>query len=1293
MNLLANRLRICLSIYTVYIFISSIFFNPLVAQQLAFPGAEGFGKFTTGGRGGRVIEVTNLNDDGPGSLRDALKQTGARTIVFRVGGTIVCNSPLVISDGDVTIAGQTAPGGGIAIRGAELRIVASNVIVRYIRVRPGDSTDGITNEDGIRVISFSGKRTQNVIIDHCSVTWGKDEMMEIGGIGPGSNVRNVTVQNSIIGENINTHYGLLLWNDAKNISVIKNLFVHNSERNIRSSTCTSTFEMVNNLVYGYKAGTIPTYENHFDIIGNVYKTNPNVNTVGRTISISASLNNCPDSNIGLTRAYIKNNLQDGQEASVSAELNPYLKNSNVVTSGVVPMPANQVEQFVLANVGANLPKRDAVDIRLVNDVKNRTGGFKSSTSSAGGYPNIEAGTAYKDTDKDGMSDVWESANGLNPNDASDRNGDKNGNGYTNLEDFLNSLTGNTTTEEEPANLPPTIKIDSPNHQSTFPKGSSLTIKTTANDEDGTIRKVEFFVNNQKVGEDVTLPFQLTRTFNETGTFTLTAKATDNNGATKTSAGVTITIENEENQLPTVILTSPGHESTIDLGTSVLVRADAQDPDGTVSKVEFYANNVKIGENTQAPYQVYFVVEEPGNVDFKAVVTDNKGATATSEINTVTVKETENQAPSVTLINPADNATYFAEEEFTLIAEASDADGSIAKVVFYIGGSKYAELTKAPYEIKNFDFNNPGTYRISVTAFDDKGAATSSETHTVTAVLPENTLPTVKITAPADKANFDQGATITLKADASDTDGTITKVEFFLFDEKLGEKNSAPYELEGLLLETEGSYEFTAVATDNRGGKTTSSIVSITVSEPVSNQLPSVSITSPEVNSIFTVGDKITISANASDKDGSVAKVEFFITGKKVGEDTTAPYQVSNVELNTSGRFFITAVATDNLGAKRSTAGHGITVEDIKNQLPTVEVTSPAVNSTFQIGNAITIEANASDSDGTIAKVEFFVAGRKVGEDSTAPYQVSNITLTSEGRVFINARAIDNLGGVKQSSGVGINVVPSNVAPEVRVLSPASGAVYFAGDVIAIDAEASDSDGLVTKVEFFVNGSKIGEDTTAPYQFAGYQLSSEGTYSLSAVATDNEGATANSGVVEVVVGEKPNAVPVANIISPNSGEKFKAGDIITIKAEARVEDGTIVKVEFFVNDTKIGESTEAPYQLNHVIQQEGTYLVSVRATDNKGEYNYSSSEEIIIGNSLDELNVTVYPNPFVNELNIQAPFNGSYTYQLANASGQTLKYEGFEGNSKKINISGLPKGIYFLIVSDYTNTVTKTVIKK
>jgi hypothetical protein len=417
--------------------------GPLDDELKAFPGAVGFGRHATGGRGGRVVYVTNLDDSGPGSLRDALEMTGPRTIIFRVGGTIEATDYLSIGsdNGDVTIAGQTAPGDGIAIKGAELRIQSSNTIVRYLRVRPGDGTTG-SNEDGVRVVSYSGRLVEDVIIDHTSVTWAKDELVSFGGIGDGSRVSDVTIQNSIIGENIDTQYGLLLWRRATNVTVYGNLFVHNKERSIRASTCSNSFEMINNVVYGFTAATRPTYENVFSVIGNVYSTNPGIDDRFETIRLEASTNNCPDGQIDQTQAYVVDNSLDGGAATISSNLTGRLLGAAAIDSQVAALPVEQVFDHVLADVGANLPASDAVDRRLIDETRQRTGGYPSSVAEAGGYPDLAGGEPYPDADKDGMDDNWERSKGLDPQDGADGAEDRNGDGYTNLDEFLHHLTVN-----------------------------------------------------------------------------------------------------------------------------------------------------------------------------------------------------------------------------------------------------------------------------------------------------------------------------------------------------------------------------------------------------------------------------------------------------------------------------------------------------------------------------------------------------------------------------------------------------------------------------------------------------------------------------------------------------------------------------------------------------------------------------------------------------------------------------------------------------------------------------------
>ncbi|WMI67276.1 hypothetical protein [Mangrovimonas sp. YM274] len=438
-----------------FLFFFSIF---SYSQQIAFPSAEGFGKYASGGRGGSVIKVTNLNDSGSGSLRAALTASGTRTIVFEVGGTITLNSNIYVTSGNLTIAGQTAPGGGILIKGGMVQFEASNIIVRHIRFRSGPSAGSGT--DSVSITAWSGNTVENVIFDHCSISWGDDENFNIRGVGSGI-VRKVTLQNSIISE---SGYGVLGSANTYNLSFYKNLFAHNSERNIRTNypvSGTMDFEMVNNLIYGFRYSTMPSLGAKFTVLNNKYKKSSQVSMSSGAVVEGTS------SGAGVasqTYAYINGNILAQGASQNNSALNPYLESSPFSSTGIEALSASSLEGQILQTVGANLPSRDAVDTRIINQYNAGNGTLASS----GIYPTIANGTAATDSDNDGMPNSWELANGLNPNDASDRNIVQ-PDGYTNLEYYLNGMTLGNGNETITANA---------GEDQTICEGESVTLTAT-----------------------------------------------------------------------------------------------------------------------------------------------------------------------------------------------------------------------------------------------------------------------------------------------------------------------------------------------------------------------------------------------------------------------------------------------------------------------------------------------------------------------------------------------------------------------------------------------------------------------------------------------------------------------------------------------------------------------------------------------------------------------------------------------------------------------------------------------
>ncbi|KAH8163291.1 hypothetical protein CIB48_g4980 [Xylaria polymorpha] len=403
---------------------------PQVSGLLAFPGAEGFGREAVGGRTGSVYHVTNLADEGTGSFRDAVSEAN-RIVVFDVGGTINITDRVVVSK-NIHIAGQTAPGGGITIYGNGLSWSnANDAIVRYIRFRMGKSGD--SGKDGITIAD--GK---NMIFDHVSVTWGRDETFSING-----DVTNVSIQDSIIGQGLDTHScGGLIQTDG-GVSLFRNLYIDNKTRNPKVK---GVNDFQNNVVYnwggggGYIAGDSDG-QSYANIINNYFISGPTTSvtafTRGNANFHGYVSNNFYDSD--------KNGVLDGTALCVKTAC--YSDMDIVATKFDYPGPTTlrspqDAVTYVLNNVGATYPSRDAVDAHLVAEVRSwgKTGQLisdeKASPMYGPGY--IAGGAKPTDTDGDGIPDAWEQANGLNPQDPSDamKIGSS---GYANIEVYVNSL--------------------------------------------------------------------------------------------------------------------------------------------------------------------------------------------------------------------------------------------------------------------------------------------------------------------------------------------------------------------------------------------------------------------------------------------------------------------------------------------------------------------------------------------------------------------------------------------------------------------------------------------------------------------------------------------------------------------------------------------------------------------------------------------------------------------------------------------------------------------------------------
>lgn len=444
------------------------------AQTPAFPSAEGFGRFAKGGRGGQVIHVTNLNDSGPGSFRAAVEASGPRTVVFDVSGNIDCRNSIEIINPYLTIAGQTAPGEGVTVM-CQLTPKANDLIIRHIRVRPGVVGPGTRHPNlapgsasGMSVIgqgceSRAKGPVNNVILDHVSISWTSDDLSGVYCTG----VDNITYQNSIIAESIQYHDGV--WqgkgflmggtysaNTSMHVSFHHNLLANNQDRN--PFVHAGQLDFVNNVIYNHANPSVfaPfTGQISINAVGNYYIRGPislqNLPPNG-TIRLHGGAD-VPSNYKAASSIYVNGNLDTVSRPNDSLPQDAVLWKMDggfTVSATRLNFPmvtttsAGIAKEQVLAGAGASKPARDATDARIVNAVLTGTGKYIAQDPAkelAGGYPvlPIVQRPAGYDSDRDGMPDQWEAANGLSTN-VADEKADPDGDGYTNLEEFLNDTT-------------------------------------------------------------------------------------------------------------------------------------------------------------------------------------------------------------------------------------------------------------------------------------------------------------------------------------------------------------------------------------------------------------------------------------------------------------------------------------------------------------------------------------------------------------------------------------------------------------------------------------------------------------------------------------------------------------------------------------------------------------------------------------------------------------------------------------------------------------------------------------
>lgn len=705
-----------------------------------------------------------------------------------------------------------------------------------------------------------------------------------------------------------------------------------------------------------------------------------------------------------------------------------------------------------------------------------------------------------------------------------------------LSDLVDIIVGNEL---------PIVALTSPLGGATYDALAMIILEALATDGDGMVTAVEFFANGVKIGEDLAAPFAFDWSGVPSGSYALTARATDNFGSIVTSGTVPVTVTNAVNAAPAIVLTTPVAGSIVIAGAPLALTATASDADGIVQLVEFFDGANKLGEDGTAPFTWTWPAVPLGGHTLSARARDNDGGVTTSLVVAISavapppptfsysqnfnsmgssgqnppagwsIRNAVGSATTWSTSVPAANVAGMVTVAGTLLASNSPTAGNIRGYNSSVSGSTSDRvLSTCPtgnagsaiqLQLSNTSGGPLVTLNLGYVIYRDNASSGANE-------LPGFWL----------FYSLDGGATWTnvaaLNPVLSGTSGvvvpntvgatTVPSTLIYL---------PSPWNAGATLLfrwvdDNANSFTDQVIGLNN---------VTLTGSGPVTgNTPPAVVLTAPANNAVFTAPINLTLTATASDLDGSVARVEFFQGATKLGEDLNAPYTFSwlNVPL---GSHLLTARATDNTNATTTSSVATLTIQPPPNLAPAVALTFPANNASFTAPANLTLTATANDTDGVVTRVEFFAGDTELGEDTLAPFEFT-WTNVPVGAFVLTARAVDDDGATTPSAAVSIVVNGAvNLAPVVTLTAPGAGADFVAPAAITLAANATDADGTVARVEYFQGATKLGETTSLPHEFL-WENVPAGAYLLTARATDAAGATTTSAPVAITVAANPAA---------------------------------------------------------------------------------------------------------------------------------------------------------------------------
>ncbi|MDN5203135.1 T9SS type A sorting domain-containing protein [Fulvivirgaceae bacterium BMA10] len=1343
-----------------------LFSTSLRAQQLAFPGAEGFARFVSGGRGGTVIYVTNLNDSGTGSLRAALEASGTRTVLFKVSGTIVLESPIRIRSGNLTIAGESSPN-GITTRKSPVFIAASNVIVRYMRFRLGNEA----NKSGYDALSISGndKDIDGIIIDHCSISWAKDENLSVVGTvstinpPPYYGVSDVTIQNCIVSEGLATHaFGGFIKYQVTNISVLKNLFAHNVQRNPNVNGATG--ELINNVIYNWGGRGVTLDDvSQLNVIGNYAKSGVNSKKNQGYMMISGQGGTPVSKAIYVDGNYhsdYRTNPDTGNEWDIfagNASESQYRKTQpHSFNQGTSILTAFEAYDQVLAEAGASL-FRDAVDDRIVNDAKNKTGTNNiTSPASVGGWPSIAMGTPYQDTDGDGMEDSWEVDHNLDPNDAADGKLDQDGDGYTNLEEYLhcriNADCGNVVTP-----IPPTISNIA--DQTIDENTSTGPVDFTIGDQDTPLDQLTLTASssNNTLISSAEISFsgsgadrQVTATpkTDQTGTADITITVSDGTFQVQSTFTLTVNGTGTGNTAPTISAIS---DQTIDENTSTgAIDFTVGDQETSADQLTLTAssnNNTLIssadisfsGSGADREVTATPKTDQFGTADITITVSD--GDLQAQSTFTLTVNETGtgNTTPTISAIsdqtideNTSTGAIDFtigdqetSADQLTLTASSNNNTLISSADISFSGSGADREVTATP---KTDQF---GTADITITVSDGDLQAQSTFTLTVNEVGPSNTSPT--ISAISDQTIDENTSTGAIDFTIGDQETSTDQLTVTASSSNNTLIASADISLSG----SGTDREVTATPKTDQFG---TADITITVSD---GELQAQSTFTLTVNEIPNTAPTISIISNQTiDKNASTDPVSFTVGDLETPLDQLTITASSN---NTS------LISSAEISFSGTGADRQLTATPKADQTGVADITVTVSDGELQVQNTFTLIVNDTDGTNTaptisalsnisvnenevLGPVDFTISDQETSVDDLV------ITVSSDDQgLVVNQNIVVNGTGSQRT----LTVTPNqDKFGETRITlivsdgaSQAATSFYFTINskpfIAAIRDQTTDEDVALGPLELTLTdkdsniatlsltGTSSNESVVPVNNIVFEKTATTNSIRITPLPNQHGSSqisiTVSDGIGEYVedftlIVRSVNDVPMISAIEDLTIPVNEPANIdFTIGDEETSAEELTVSVQSY-NSTLVpssnmlvqGDGEDWSIQLTPVADKHGSAEIVITVSD--GESWVEEAFTLTVGSvtGIDDKalskNTKIYPNPGRDRvfIKIENRERGPIQYQLYDVVGKLY----ISGSLNKeqttleypVSIADLPKGNYIVHILQNQNRTVKKLIK-